>query len=248
MGLPAVEIVYAPATKVVRRAPHDRELVKATFSILQQQEGLIKIYYGMQHEDQRTSYHFVVWETVEDHYRMMNNTTTYPKLKSSVGSIFEDSENSIQMLHVKPVSEPYKIFEAPVVEYAIFTLIEGRPKELLESFVDELVNAVLGGEGVVAATWGPVVERPNDVAMLIGWTSVEAHWALVTDVPKFDEMRARCATFSTYSVTYPASALLISDRLQSVLLLEKRVFRAVHWAICVCTRVESRTTVSMVGY
>ena len=104
---------------------------------------------------------------------MMNNPTTYPKLKSSVGSIFEDSENSIQMLHVKPVSEPYKIFEAPVVEYAIFTLIEGRPKELLESFVGELVNAVLGGEGVVAATWGPVVERPNEVAMLIGWTSVE---------------------------------------------------------------------------
>ena len=80
------------------------------------------------------------------------------------------------MVHVQPAKDPYKAFGAPTLEYCVFTLLEGHSesKAALQGYVEELVNAVLGlGEDVIDAIVGSVVEKPESVAMLIGWTSVE---------------------------------------------------------------------------
>lgn len=42
MGIPTIELVYAPATEVVRQDPHNKDAVAASISILKAQEGLIK--------------------------------------------------------------------------------------------------------------------------------------------------------------------------------------------------------------
>lgn len=88
------------------------------------------------------------------------------------------STEPIKVVHVQPSKDPYKAFGAPVLEWCIFYLNESNSgskekKAELQGLVEVLVGAVTGGEGVVDALWGSVVERPNTVAMLIGWTSVE---------------------------------------------------------------------------
>lgn len=42
MGNPTVELVYAPATDVVRNDPHNKDVIATPFSVLKAQEGLIK--------------------------------------------------------------------------------------------------------------------------------------------------------------------------------------------------------------
>ncbi|KAI0747599.1 hypothetical protein C8Q80DRAFT_1167585 [Daedaleopsis nitida] len=207
--LPTVEIVCAPATDAVRTDPHNRELVKTTFSILQQQEGLQRIYYGLQLEDQKTCYHFVVWETLEHHQKLMSNPETYPKLTGSVGPIFEGGASKIEMIHVKPTTEPFRAFEAPALELAVFTLLEGQPMSALEEIVGDLVKAVSTGEPeVIHASWGHVVEKADQLALFIGWTSVEAHWSTVNGNPaKYAGIRERCKPIGTVTVQHIALAV-----------------------------------------
>ncbi|KAI0770233.1 hypothetical protein C8Q74DRAFT_883950 [Fomes fomentarius] len=183
-SLPVIEIVFAPASDAQRNSPHDVEIGNTTFSILREQEGLVKIYHGLQHEDKRTCYHLIAWESLEHHERMVSNAATYSTLRRSITSIFDTSAGELQIFHVKPTTEPYKAFEAPVLEIATFTLNEGKSKPALESLVQELANAVLGGLGVVDASSGAIVEKPDAVALFIGWTTVEAHRELVQSDPK----------------------------------------------------------------
>ncbi len=113
---------------------------------------------------------------------MVSNAATYSALRESITSIFDTSSGELQIFHVKPTTEPYKAFDAPVLEIATFTLDEGKSKPALESLVQELANAVLGGLGVADASWGAIVEKPDAVALFIGWTTVEVSMSLLTNV------------------------------------------------------------------
>ena len=130
---------------------------------------------------------FVAWKSLEHHQKLIADKEVFAKLGAVIGHIFDVSSGPPKVVHVLPSKEPYKAFEAPVLEYCIFYLNESNSgseekKAELQSLVEELVNAVQGGEGVIDALWGSVVERPNTVAMLIGWTSVEVSFVIYVAV------------------------------------------------------------------
>ncbi|KAI0806922.1 hypothetical protein C8Q74DRAFT_1362489 [Fomes fomentarius] len=210
MSLPTIEVVSAPAVEALRNSPHDvGEVEKAAF---QEADGVIKIYSGLQHEDKRTYYQFVAWESLEHHQKIIADTHAHDKLKSLVGTIYDLSTEPIKVVHVQPSKDPYKAFGAPVLEWCIFYLNESNSaskekKAELQDLVEVLVGAVTGGEGVVDALWGSVVERPNAVAMLIGWTSVDAHFALVTGIPQFEGLRQKFFDLGGYEVVHIPLAL-----------------------------------------
>ena len=42
MGIPTVELVYTPATEIMRRDPHNADALRDTVSILKAHDGLVK--------------------------------------------------------------------------------------------------------------------------------------------------------------------------------------------------------------
>ncbi|KAI8999032.1 hypothetical protein BD414DRAFT_512575 [Trametes punicea] len=203
MSLPTIEVVYKPATEAFRANPRDASLVKPAFDILSAQKGQLQKYYGLQHEDQTTAYAIIAWQELEDHYKLMNDAETYPRLGEAVKGFFHPSARQ-NMVHVRPTAEPYKAFEAPVTEIAWFTLKEGASKGDLEQQVDALtkaINAAGPSSGVVFGAWGPTVENDNLVALFIGWHSVEAHWNTVKD-KTFSDMIAKISTIASVEVMH----------------------------------------------
>ncbi|KAH9857623.1 hypothetical protein C2E23DRAFT_284027 [Lenzites betulinus] len=183
MSFPTIEIVYKPATDAFIANPKDAALMKPAFDILSAQKGQPQKYYGLEHEDKATGYLFIAWDALEDHQRMMNDAETYPKLGAAVGAFFDGAKTGKnEMIHVRPTSDPYKAFEAPVTELALFTLQEGKSKAELEQAIGTLsdaMNAAGEADGVVSSSWGPIAEKDNGFALFIGWTSVDAHWNAV---------------------------------------------------------------------
>ncbi|EIW60784.1 uncharacterized protein TRAVEDRAFT_165861 [Trametes versicolor FP-101664 SS1] len=179
MSLPTIEVVYRPGTEAFRAKPKDASFVKPAFDILSQQKGQLQKFFGLQHEDKTSAYVIVAWEDLEDHKRLMNDTETYPRLGAAVGSFFDVTAKAPQnMVHVRPTSDPFKAFEAPVTEIAYFTLKAGTSKDAGEQLIDTLSKAMIAAgsaDGVVHSAWGPVVEKDNVIALFIGWTSVDAH-------------------------------------------------------------------------
>ena len=111
---------------------------------------------------------------MKHHQDLINDAEAYPKLKKEIGSIFDASK--LNMFHAALTSEPYKALEAPVTELAIFTLHDGQSKNTLEGLVDDLakaVNAAPKSAGAILAAWGPIVEKDNSIALVIGWTSID---------------------------------------------------------------------------
>ena len=158
---------------------------------------------------------------------MVSNQTVYARLRETITSIFDTSAAALQVIHIKPTSEPYKALEAPVLEIATFTLNEGESKPALENSVQELANGAIGRAGVIDASWGPIVEKPNAVALFIGWTTVEvhlsvhrtltlscivmfgtdvrlaqAHWDLVHGDPELADLIGKCAAISTIELVH----------------------------------------------
>ncbi|KAI0373280.1 hypothetical protein BV20DRAFT_963120 [Pilatotrama ljubarskyi] len=196
MSLPTLEIVHKRATEAFRANPKDASLVKPAFDILSAQKGQLQKYYGVEHEDKETAYAVIAWEELEDHYKLMNDKETYPRLREATKGFFDASQPGKEaMLHVRPTSEPYKAFEAPVTEIAYFTAKEGKSKSEIEELVDALakaMNAAGQSEGVFHAAWGPSVEKDNVVVLFIGWTNVEAHWNAVQTNKTLSEIVAKC--------------------------------------------------------
>lgn len=107
----------------------------------------------------------------------MKDAETYPRLGAAVSSFFDPNAPAGEtMIHVRPTSEPFKAFEAPTTEIALFTLNEGVDKGEAEQLVDAVtkaMNAAGSADGVVHAAWGPTVEKDDVIALFIGWTSVD---------------------------------------------------------------------------
>ncbi|OJT12232.1 hypothetical protein TRAPUB_11220 [Trametes pubescens] len=182
MSFPTIEVVYRPGTEAFLANPKDTSLVKPGFDILSQQKGQLQKYFGLQHEDKTSAYVVVAWEDLEDHKRLMNDAETYPRLGAAVSKFF-DVKAPQNMVHVRPTSDPFKAFEAPVTEIAYFTPKAGTSKDAAEQLIDTLakaMNAAGSADGVVHAAWGPVVEKENVLALFIGWTTVDAHYKAIT--------------------------------------------------------------------
>ncbi|RPD59180.1 hypothetical protein L226DRAFT_536186 [Lentinus tigrinus ALCF2SS1-7] len=212
MGNPTVEFAYAPATEIMRQDPHNEGALAETISILKAQDGVIKIYNGLQHEDKATTYLLVVWESYEHHEKLMKDEVTYPILGSALSSVLDLSK--ISLLHVKPTNEPYKAFEAPVLEIVTYTLHDGQSKTKLEGLVDKLANHLTNTAksstevaNVFHTSWGPTREKDNVLVLFIGWPSIEAHLDLVKNDPGAIDIIGQCKAISDVDVIHVPLAL-----------------------------------------
>ena len=85
------------------------------------------------------------------------------------------------MFHVKVAHEPYTAFSAPVLDFATFTLLEPEKESraTLDGYMEEIVRTAPRTPEAVGTTWGPVVEKPDTVALFIGWAGVEVSFCVL---------------------------------------------------------------------
>jgi len=183
MSLPCIEVADAPATEAYKADPTSVTLVGPAMDILKKSQGIIKVYYGLQTEDDKHVYVYNVWEDIKDHHRLQADAVTYPILGEKCAQFMTERS---RMVHIQPTSEPYAALGAPATELAYVTVKPGQSKEKVETIGSSLMNLMneLGDKGgVISAVWGPTVEKDDTIAFIIGWTSVEAHWNTVKSNP-----------------------------------------------------------------
>ncbi|PIL30552.1 hypothetical protein GSI_07252 [Ganoderma sinense ZZ0214-1] len=223
MALPTVEFVIAPSTEAFRANPRDAALTEPILEIMKTCEGMIRlahlrplIYvafafssttFGLQHEDKTSAYCAVVWHSLGDHKALMNDSVKHMKVGEALQAILDPM--AITMFHCAFNSEPYKALQAPVTEIITITLHEGESKDTLEELVEELAHAANISppeSGAVSAAWGPSTEKDDVFFLMIGWTSVEAHYTLVKAWPEVLAIIERIKAIATVEVKHVALA------------------------------------------
>ncbi|KZT70174.1 hypothetical protein DAEQUDRAFT_737635 [Daedalea quercina L-15889] len=203
MALPCVEVATAPASEAFLANPKDVvSLVQPAFDLLKSTKGLLKIYYGRETEDPSQVYVYPIWEKLEDHKALQADAVQYPILGEHCGRFMGAASN---VIHIRPLAEPYKALEAPATELAYMTVNPGVPKATLETKLDELakmVNALPESWGAISAVWGPTVERDDTLGLIIGWTSVDAHWNAVKTVPELISQLKDIREIATINLTH----------------------------------------------
>ncbi|CCM05047.1 uncharacterized protein FIBRA_07249 [Fibroporia radiculosa] len=191
MSLPCVEVADAPATEAFLANPKDVSLVQPALDILKKSPGIIKVYYGLQTEERKHGYVFngeYIWEKLQDHRNLQAEPEIYPELGKQCSRFFTQRS---EMVHINPTADPFKAIGSPATEVASISLKAGQSKEVLEQQVGLLaatVNGLPEHWGAISAVWGPTVERDDTFGLIIGWTSVDAHWNTVKTVPELIQL------------------------------------------------------------
>jgi len=202
MSLPCVEVAVAPANEAYLANPKDKSLVQPALDLLKGSKGLIKIYYGQEAEDAKTVYVYNIWEELQDHRNLQADPVQYPILGKHTEQFMAAGSS---VIHIQPLAEPFKALEAPATELAYMKVIPGVSKETLENRLDGLVKAVNGlpeSYGAISAVWGPTVENDDTLGLIIGWTSVDAHWDAVRTVPDLIQRLKDIREIATISLTH----------------------------------------------
>ena len=115
------------------------------------------------------AYYHPAWEKLADHEALIADKDAYPKLGAAIGAAKSDGALSLFHLVFKPTPVPEVHFNAPITEFVIQTLREGKTNADLEALVwENPVNA----DGKAFAV-GKKVEVGNQYVLAKGWESIE---------------------------------------------------------------------------
>ncbi|GBE82669.1 hypothetical protein BKA93DRAFT_822942 [Sparassis latifolia] len=176
-----IEVADAPSTAAFRA---DQAIAGPAGEILKNTQGVVKVYYGLQFEEEKHVYVCNVWERLDDHRRLQADAVAYPLLGKACAQFMAGGS---RIVHIYPTSEPYGALAAPATELAYVTVKPGQSKEKVDEYgaaLMALMNGLPESYGVRTAVWGQTEENPNTIAFVIGWTSVEAHFNTVKTHPE----------------------------------------------------------------
>ncbi|KAH8088929.1 hypothetical protein BXZ70DRAFT_1011440 [Cristinia sonorae] len=164
-----VEIATWPASDAYKADP---SVIDPALKILAASKGSQNIYHGLQHEDKSTAYLIIVWDKLADHQALIDDKEEYPKL---IAALTPSLGGQLTLFHVgfKPLAVPTVHFLAPISEFVVQTVKEGKTNADLENFV---WNPAVTGDGTQVVV-GKIVEKENQYVLLKGWESYEAHQA-----------------------------------------------------------------------
>ncbi|CCM05036.1 uncharacterized protein FIBRA_07238 [Fibroporia radiculosa] len=200
MSLPIIEIIHGKAIDAVTADPWNKAIVGPALDIVGNAPGSLKIYRGLQTEEPKHLYVYVAWTELQAHKNFQADPVNYPEVGKRVGSFMVSDRD---MFHVEPSADPYKALNAPVTELALLTPRPGYTKENVAEKVKTLVespHSLQEDLGLISAFWGPVVEKENTLALIVGWKSVEAQRGIFA-VPQVAALLKACSEVAELQVT-----------------------------------------------
>lgn len=110
----------------------------------------------------------IAWEKLSDHEALIHDKEGYAKLGAALAPV-RNGDLSLFHLSFKPVPIPEVHLNAPITEFAVQTLQEGKTCAELEALV---WNKDINTKGIYFIV-GKVVEKESQYYLLKGWESVE---------------------------------------------------------------------------
>ncbi|KAH8077741.1 hypothetical protein BXZ70DRAFT_694967 [Cristinia sonorae] len=162
-----VELATFPATEAYKADP---TVIHPALEIISKAKGARNIYHGLQYEDKATAYLVIIWDSLEDHHALLSDKDIYPKIMEGFATSIGGPHNLVHVAF-KPLVAPIAHLTAPISEFAVQTLKEGKTNADLEGFV---WNPAVTGDGSQVVV-GKVVEKEDQYVLLKGWESYEAH-------------------------------------------------------------------------
>ncbi|KAF8956994.1 hypothetical protein BDZ97DRAFT_1763276 [Flammula alnicola] len=174
--MPLVEIVHFSASEALIARP---TLGDSFVDYLKKVDGCLGVSRGFQLEDKSRVFLFITWKTNE-HYEKMRQRAEYPSFMASLKPLGSD----IFIQHIDFDVDIANAFSAPITEITTIKAKEGHTQEEVNAVVSEIranQHLVKGGHPPIA--WGQVKQTPELYILIIGWDSVEAHFASHKEPP-----------------------------------------------------------------
>ncbi|KJA16703.1 hypothetical protein HYPSUDRAFT_58058 [Hypholoma sublateritium FD-334 SS-4] len=171
-----VEIAWFKSTKAYQE---DHTLLYETARRLKEFSGLNKLYLGWQIEpDPTIAYVLNVWESY-DHYIAAGKEKEYSETFATFQPALDGTYADISVAMIPFTSGPEEAVGAPVTEIVLANLKDGKEDENMTALFD-----AIGSTGKLSGHhWGRVRDKENQVALLVGWKSVEFHYEVAkTDI------------------------------------------------------------------
>ncbi|KAG6899231.1 hypothetical protein C0993_012102 [Termitomyces sp. T159_Od127] len=170
--MPTVEIVRFPGSD---EFVADNLVFKDCLSKLVKSEGCIGVYYGIQIEDNRSGYLFVIWETY-DHHMKFTKHESYP---AAIASLARAQAGPMDVQHVDFDEDAAIALGAPVTEVVTLEPKSAADKEARSLSVTKLKEKMILQESCHSFTTGESREKKGTNFVLVGWDSVQAHYDVV---------------------------------------------------------------------
>ncbi|KAF8957850.1 hypothetical protein BDZ97DRAFT_1844362 [Flammula alnicola] len=164
-----VEIAWFNSTKAYQE---DHSLLNETARRLKQFAGLNRLYLGWQVEPDTTiAYVLNIWESY-DHYIAAGKEKEYSETFATFQPALDGTYADISVIMAPFTSGPEEAVGAPVTEIVLAGLKEGKSEADLSTLFDSISST---GK-LIGHHWGPIRDKENQFALLVGWKSVEFHY------------------------------------------------------------------------
>lgn len=118
------------------------------------------------------------WETIEHHKAFMADKEQSPKM---LQGLFQVAKEMVFMTHVTFSGDLIPVLDAPVTEFAVWTLKEGADRAAFQkdlAALHEQLKREIPSEEMIDGGWGPSVEDEKKFIFGLGWHSLEVRTAL----------------------------------------------------------------------
>ncbi|KAG1869422.1 hypothetical protein DFJ58DRAFT_742499 [Suillus subalutaceus] len=170
--IPTTEIIILDTSEEFRK---DVSIISPAFDAVSKADGFqAPVYTGIQIENPTTGYIILNWESMAHHQALMDSPSygsVLEALKPAFGGPFK-------MYHVIFNEHPIAL-QQPVTQVLLLTLKD--PSHRAEVFDILSKISVLSKKMLV---FGPTLENENQIVLVGGWASVEAHLERVATEPK----------------------------------------------------------------
>ncbi|KAI0252377.1 hypothetical protein BJV78DRAFT_1202466 [Lactifluus subvellereus] len=115
------------------------------------------------------------WSSLEDHHNFMNDDKAVPKFVKLFEPSAKDGQPKGTMIHAYwEVDEALPCLKAPFIELTKITPKNGVATVAIQALLDKYIAHMRNlTNQVVGATYGQVVEKPEQFILVIGWKSME---------------------------------------------------------------------------
>ncbi|KAG2039453.1 hypothetical protein BDR03DRAFT_917282 [Suillus americanus] len=170
--IPTTEVIIFDTSEEFRK---DVSILRPAFDIVSKVDGFrAPVYTGTQIENPEKGYIFLNWDSLAHHQASMASP--------SYGSVLEALKPAFggpsKMYHVIFNDHPIAL-QQPVTQVLLLTLKD--PSHRAEVFA---ILSKISDLSKKMLVFGPTLENENEIILVGGWASVEAHWEKVASEPK----------------------------------------------------------------
>lgn len=175
--MPIIELVSFPCSEgfINDRATVLGPAIEPSLQI----PGFIRAHHALQIEkgDQEIGYLATVWESYEDHKKIINSIPDRDELVQTVLGPALAGKQEVRHVDNFTGGNPEDPLAAPVTEIVTARLKEGGSMDDLNENIQKLGEILRKAPSCHGVVWGRCIEHPDTPIGLLGWDSVEAHYA-----------------------------------------------------------------------